>query len=753
MTTSEVMSGYQNKTLSTSSTYTCYSHCHAHVLDELHWLNRLIAAHVLHLRRVNFYDGIKDFRDFFIDDEEIDALLAAGILESSGKIDDNKRDSQIEKLLRQAQKLREKIDGCVQMSLAQNIFLPLTQLRNCFHLSESEMKALIICLAPHIDARYGKLYAYLENDITRKYPNVGLILDLLCKTTQERLHLLTLLQPSAPLQRYRLLEGLEDYGQAVSTLRHSLRVNNRIINYVLGNQMIEEQLQQHLHFLPSRCWKDVVLPEEQFHHLQRLLGKMRDDTTGHRSVLNLYGRWGVGKKIIAQALCGDVGVALGVVDVVSLMRSPEAFLEHVRLILREGLLQPCGIYFDCTKFLECSENGSIHLLDNLIREVRELGWLTFFGSQQPLLWSALNSTAIYAVEILPPDFIARKKLWRLHLNGELRDDGNQNIEKLSARFDLTGGQIANAVRMANHSAMVRTPDNGKVTFSDLLASSRIQSQPKLAGLAQKIDSFYTWDDIVLPDDTIAQLSEICQRFTYRHRVLTEWGFDRKLSQGKGISTLFAGPSGTGKTMAAEVIASELGFCLYRIDLSGVVSKYIGETEKNLDHIFTIAEHSNAILFFDEADALFGRRSEVRDSHDRYANIEISYLLQKLEQYESIAILATNLPQNLDESFARRLSFTVYFPFPEEDSRSRIWKGIWPADTPLSENVDLDLLAKQFKISGGNIKNIALAAAFFAAKDGSNVTITHIIKATRREYQKMGRTLSEDELIGFQEEKS
>jgi SpoVK/Ycf46/Vps4 family AAA+-type ATPase len=253
---------------------------------------------------------------------------------------------------------------------------------------------------------------------------------------------------------------------------------------------------------------------------------------------------------------------------------------------------------------------------------------------------------------------------------------------------------------------------------------------------------------VLPEDSLAQLREICRRVTYRQNVLGQWGFGRKFSAGKGVNALFAGPSGTGKTMAAEILAGELGLDMYKIDLAGVVSKYIGETEKNLDRIFKTAHDANAILFFDEADALFGKRSEVRDSHDRYANIEISYLLQKIEEYEGVAILATNLRQNMDESFVRRLAFTVHFPLPDKASRQRMWTGIWPADTPLAPDLDLDFLAGQFKLSGGNIRNIALAAAFLAAGDGGVVTMAHLLHATRREYQKMGKTIAEAELASL-----
>jgi SpoVK/Ycf46/Vps4 family AAA+-type ATPase len=206
--------------------------------------------------------------------------------------------------------------------------------------------------------------------------------------------------------------------------------------------------------------------------------------------------------------------------------------------------------------------------------------------------------------------------------------------------------------------------------------------------------------------------------------------------------LFAGPSGTGKTMAAEIIANELGLDLYKIDLATVVSKYIGETEKNLNKIFKEAWDSNSILFFDEADAIFGKRSEVRDSHDRYANIEIAYLLQKMEEYQGIVILATNLRKNLDEAFARRMQFSVEFLLPEEPDRYQIWQRVFPKEAPISEDVDLNFMARQFKVSGGNIKNIVLGAAFLAAEDGGRINIEHLIRATRREYQKMGKLCTE-----------
>jgi SpoVK/Ycf46/Vps4 family AAA+-type ATPase len=239
------------------------------------------------------------------------------------------------------------------------------------------------------------------------------------------------------------------------------------------------------------------------------------------------------------------------------------------------------------------------------------------------------------------------------------------------------------------------------------------------------------------------LQEIYEQVKHRSLVYEKWGFERKIALGKGLNVVFAGPSGTGKTMSAEIIASGLHMDLYKIDLSTVVSKYIGETEKNLERIFTEAGESNAILFFDEADSIFGKRSEVKDAHDRYANIETGYLLQKMEEYEGIVVLATNLRKNLDDAFVRRMHFIIEFPFPEEEDRFEIWRRVFPTTVPLSSSVDLHFMARQFKIAGGNIKNIALASAFLAASDNSSpaapiIEMAHLIRATRREFQKMGK---------------
>jgi SpoVK/Ycf46/Vps4 family AAA+-type ATPase len=318
-------------------------------------------------------------------------------------------------------------------------------------------------------------------------------------------------------------------------------------------------------------------------------------------------------------------------------------------------------------------------------------------------------------------------------------------ETLGGRFRLCADQIRDAALTARRLAVSRGADGASAVPepADFFAAARAQCNHELASVASRVEPSATWSDIVLPSDSVAQLQELCARVAFSHRVLEEWGFDRRLSHGKGIAALFSGPSGTGKTMAAEVIANELGLDLYRVEIPSIVSKWIGETEKNLDKVFRLAE--NAILFFDEADALFGKRSDVRDAHDRYANVEISYLLQRMETFEGLAILATNVRHHLDEAFLRRLTFVVQFPFPDDAQRQAIWERIWPAQTPLAADLDFPRIARMFRLSGGNVKNVALAAAFGAAARGEAVGLDDVVHAVRREYQKLGKNLAEDEL--------
>jgi SpoVK/Ycf46/Vps4 family AAA+-type ATPase len=337
-----------------------------------------------------------------------------------------------------------------------------------------------------------------------------------------------------------------------------------------------------------------------------------------------------------------------------------------------------------------------------------------------------------------PDAHRRKSDWQLALAARGGDADPQLLRKLAQRFRLTTAQIRAAVR---HAASIDGPG--------LFAAARAQSVDRLTGVARRIEPRATWSDLILPDDALRQLRELCERVDAAERVFEEWGFAARQSRGRGVSACFSGPSGTGKTMAAEVVAHTLGLDLFRVDLARVVSKYIGETEKNLERVFSAAADANAIILFDEADALFGKRSEVKDAHDRHANIEVAYLLQRMEDHDGIAILATNLADNMDRAFARRLSFFVQFPFPDVEQRCRLWRNAWPAGVP-AEGIDCEALARQFRITGGSIRNIALAASFLAASESDAVRTPHVMHALRREYQKLGASTANDRQIALSE---
>jgi hypothetical protein len=354
---------------------------------------------------------------------------------------------------------------------------------------------------------------------------------------------------------------------------------------------------------------------------------------------------------------------------------------------------------------------------------------------------AIAERTALLVEVPPPSFAERRLAWE-------RLTGAEDARDVAAKFRLSVEQISAAAEVsliAARSGGRRVPEP-----ADLDLGARHASSSRLGELATRLEAAHGWDELVLPESQRDLLRSISAYLRHRDRVLSDWGYDRAVARTQGLKVLFAGDSGTGKTMAAQVLAAELGLDLFRVDLATVVSKYIGETEKNLERIFAAADGSNAILFFDEADALFGKRSEVADSHDRYANIEVAYLLQRMEAYPGAVILATNFKRNIDDAFMRRLDFVVDFPFPEAEDRRKIWALLLPREAPQADDIDLDFLATQFKLSGGAIRNCSLAAAFQAADDDAAIHMHHLVRAVAQEYAKQGRLTLEADFERFHE---
>jgi predicted kinase len=430
------------------------------------------------------------------------------------------------------------------------------------------------------------------------------------------------------------------------------------------------------------------------------------------------------------------GAGKGVLELstVTLPADDEAMERVVAAAVREAWFQDAVLYLADADVLFGPEQAGRQA--RVRAALDGITGILMLAGTAPWIPGTMGLTRVVPVRFGVPPVSLRATLWEEAARNAGLAPEEETVAALASRFRFTRRQIAESVSAAT--ARPGAP-------ADLFAAARRQSGHTLASLATRLVPRHRWDDLVLPETSLEQLRELCQRVVHQHQVLQVWDFGATLSRGKGVNALFSGPSGTGKTMAAEVLAAELELDLFRVDLAGVVSKYIGETEKNLDRIFDAAAASDGIVFFDEADALFGKRSEVRDSHDRYANIEISYLLQKMEEYEGVAILSTNLRGNLDQAFVRRLAFTVHFPFPDEQLRRALWRRAWPAAVPLGPDLDLDFLASRFELSGGNIKNVALAAAFLAAEAGEAVTRTHVLHAVRREYEKVGKVLSREEL--------
>jgi hypothetical protein len=712
-----------------------------HLADELRCLDVRLRLLLLKQPAPPPSDPLAPFKGLVISDAEISDLLVQS--PSAGGLSPAQLDQQ--RQLEQAiAGLQEEIEARRAASRRSGTFLALPRLSELFGLTRFEEECLIIGLAPEIDRKYEKLYAYLQDDATRRRPSVDLAVNLLCAGRSERLAARAAFDSHATLMRFRLLHRTDAESDGATPLpSRPLKLDDRIADFLLGHAEIDGRLARIARVVPPREGaSDLIAEHDLFQRASRFVqAYFRDpQSVGRNAVLYLNGPAPADKRVVVEALCRQFALPLLVADVEAMKAGPLPFDQTVLLLAREAALQSAVL---CLENLDCLlADPDKHALEltALIESAATLSRLTFaFGSRPWQPARMLRACLFLSIAVERPDLGACRRLWEQSLAACEFLGENVDSAVLAGKFQFGLGQMQTALTTAENLARWRSPENWRITASDLLAACRMQSSPRLGALAQKIEPKRTWSDIVLPPDNLAQLGELCAQARQRQRVYGDWGFDRALSLGKGLNALFSGPPGTGKTMAAEVIANELQVDLYRIDLSQVVSKYIGETEKNLHHIFVEAQAAQVILFFDEADALFGKRSEVKDAHDRYANIEVGYLLQKMEEYEGIAILATNLSQHIDDAFLRRMHFVVEFPFPDQEHRRRIWRAVFPHEAPLADEVDFDVLAQEIKLAGGNIRNIALAAAFYAAGNGQTIQMPHLWQAARREHQKLGRT--------------
>jgi len=580
-------------------------------------------------------------------------------------------------------------------------------LKRQFDLSEFDLAILLLCAASELDTRVAGLCAQAQNDSAKRYPTYALALALFPNPSWDAL------SPERSLRYWQLIEITRP--PATPLTGSPLRADERVLNYLKGLNHLDERLAIFLTLLATPGQSTPVdLPPSQQSTADTLGEGLR---AGHLpELIHLLGPDSASKREIASETATKLSLALYAISAESLPSSPAELESLTRTWRRESLLLPVALYVDARD----AERDFAPVTRFLARS-RGLMFLDTRDS-----WRTLQRESL-TIDVDRPTRAEQRHAWNMLLN----DADIAGL--LASQFHMSIPEIHRAFSSAAHAKQGGTEDR-------LWEACRSSSRSKLDLLAQRLEPKATWEDLVLPPAEAASLREIVTHARRRIQVYDEWGFAKRMNRGFGLSALFAGDSGTGKTMAAEVIANDLKLNLYRIDLSAVVSKYIGETEKNLRQVFDAAEDGGTILFFDEADALFGKRSEVKDSHDRYANIEINYLLQRMEAYSGLAILATNLKNSLDAAFLRRLRFVVQFPFPGISERKRIWERAFPEVLP-TEALDLSFLSR-LNIAGGTIHNIAIKSAFLAAGKRGPVSMENILEAARTEFRKLERPINE-----------
>jgi hypothetical protein len=585
-------------------------------------------------------------------------------------------------------------------------------LGNRLGLSEFERNVLLLCVAMELDTRIAGLCARAQDDPAKPYPTFALVLALFDQPAWD------VLSPERPLRYWRLIEINQPGAQPLTA--SPLRADERIVNYLKGLNYLDDRLLPMLSLLtPADDGSDIPASQQTaadaiIHSLQQYAG---DEVL---PVVQLLGKDGASKRMVAQRATASRQLRLYRLAAETLPSGPADLEAFARLYQRERMLLPIGLYLDVADIDRSDAQTNI-----IRRWLNRSSGLVFLDTREP--WPGLEH-AQSVVDVAKPSPAEQRDAWRTALG----EAAAGNPAKLSGQFSFN----VPTIRSVAADAMAGT---GGTLASRLWDGCLMRARPILDQLAQRIDTKATWEDLKLPRQEMTLLRQIADQVGQRDAVYDTYGFRDRLTRGLGISVLFAGQSGTGKSMAAEVIANELGLLLYRIDLSAVVNKYIGETEKNLRKLFNAAEDGGVILFFDEADALFGKRSEVKDSHDRYANIETNYLLQRMEAYQGLAILATNMKTALDDAFTRRLRFIVNFPFPGAEEREAMWRRVLPPEQ--CQDLDFARLAR-LSFTGGSIQNVAINSAFLAARaaDG-RVTMPIVLDAARSEFVKMEKPIN------------
>lgn len=612
-------------------------------------------------------------------------------------------------------------------NLQDGVFLPLEYLFCLFDCDTFERHAVIITLLaqllPDTAPIFGLIHDDKDMDVVTPFA--------LCRTHEEHGEFPS--KSSYFARGSKLLKYFFEENEV--SVSSKLTLDKRILEFILGTSVKDS------YYNPvANLWsgdEQIFTDEDAANRLGSYIQNC--DDFGLHTVFNLFGKEGGGRKSCIKHIARKNGLNLMFIDPLFL------FDERDPMVLIDRVLRECLIFQAIPVIVNFPEDvgqGRKAVLSHLLKMVMDSFDYSFVVSESRLMSHQLEDGVLLIAEQLGKlSLEASVRLWETE-SEKYPVDNRVSFYEIAGEFILTPGKIKAAFRAA--SAIADLYGDGTITLSDLKRGCYNTLQFSMGSKATRLDPLYTWDDLVLPKLQKNLLLTACNQVRYKYIVYQKWGFQDKMSYGKNVSMLFTGSPGTGKTMAAQVVSNELGLDVYKIELATVVSKYVGETEKNLNEIFQQAKKSQVILFFDEADVLFSKRTEVKDSSDKYSNMEAAFLLQKMEEYDGVTILATNYIQNFDEAFKRRIKFVIDFPFPNQEQRHQLWQKVFPSRLPLGE-LDYDYLTSKFELSGSNIKNIALHSAFLAAADGSDkVEMKHIMAAIRNEFAKSGKMFTKED---------
>jgi ATP-dependent 26S proteasome regulatory subunit len=602
----------------------------------------------------------------------------------------------------------------------------LARLTRVLGLEPLDVVIVALLFAPELDHELERAVTFALDDFTRKRPDPGFLARMIGGVDDALVdRALVRFDEAAPLRRHGAIV-LAQTADTPATMR-VVRLSDRIVAFLRGHDTLDESVRGVARIeRVMLTLDDIIMPAAVIEQIGRAI-----DSNPARVLL--VGPDGCGRGLVAAACAARRRLGTLRIDLPPIMADARIG-ERVAAAIREAALRDaCAIIDGGTLTLDDVPRALPYAIAEAANGVAVPIVFTF--ASHPT-WLANAVPELVELEVPGPTFRERLALWRRELPPPLAAD--DDLDLVASRYAFTGGTIARAARRAFAAARLRAPDSPHVTLDDLGDAARLTFTHRLGGLAQRIPTGFAWSDLVLPKETLESVREVVRFAHHRPFLLEEWGFAAKLPYGRGISAILAGPPGTGKTMVAQLLAKELGYDLYRIDLSQIVNKYIGETEKNLARLFDEAESSHAVLFFDEADALFAKRTNVQSSNDRYANLEVNYLLQRMESYDGVTLLATNLEQGLDEAFKRRVRFAIQFELPDELERGRLWRSMFPPQVPLAADIDWGTLAKRFEMAGGYIKKAALRAALICVEARRPLTTADLLEAARLEYREMGR---------------